>query len=1789
MLSNSKLYPFLLFLLSILLSQSLSKIELNEVEPEQISINYSSSFSLNSLNSFNKYFVIIYSDTDLKDINYITISSLSEKYDNPGFIYTSFTEKNPSADNRQYLSQNLGKNEIIINTSKLKGNSKLYINIHSFKETEIKFNVSSSNDININLDFINYTNKKKFKLSDVTTVNMNLNKDENINYNKLMFYSIGEDISYFSMKVQYQEQNKNIIQEYTPLQKFENGYGVIIDINNLNNGYFEIIISPNENIPGIDSKEKEVEVGVEFAEESDNNIRDINIMEHVYGYITDKENCYKIKNLEENKDITLLLNTYTQAMSFVIYNNLKEKQYSMDVFDNYYIKINSNLTLNNYFCFKKFTRKEKEQEELGEISYDMQIYYDDDLINMQPYFYPLINGKIYTYSIKKDQIMLFRHSAFTKYNFLYSAVMNSLRGKPVLYGYTCETYPECNLDINEFNKIKNTDKIDIIQGINNYYINNKDYAVGDQEKNGEKMSESRKQYLSVVTCESSDDLPNNGECQFSIEINNYANEIQLIPEKIYANSILFDKNYFRIKISDYANISKLKIYFTIITGNADLNLYSDKNHQNIITNFNYRHAHRKEIFEFTKENILENYYIIITCQYPAFIEIKYETDFQYKGYVMTNPNEINIEYVNKKDYYTAYEMLNPDYFYPLTKPNNSDFYFTMNSLDCGITYRYDFNDINNVTSMHKEISKTSSYFGTSYGLMLKVDNYYHTTMDESEDCTVMIYTGEKTPNRPLLIIEDMFHPSEFKDTYYIFPFIINDDFDGVLIQFVFDVESVLLLDKKPDVNIVFKLPNQKDDFESYNINQDSSFFISKKKISKYCTNIMYQCSLIIEINKSEDEATSKYKILTNVHTSYNSVEYITKNKQYNYNLRSKDKKYFYTQIDKEEQGEINFIFNKGNGKIYAKLVEKNIVEKNSNWNRRINLPEPSSENLLPNDPLNNVIKYDSKNYNNCAQGCELYFLIESDEKAVEKKSLTEVSFSINKKYNSEESGITEINMNKYIKGTLEQNQNKYKYYTITIPYEYQKISINLYSIYGKAYIKLGKHNFCKEENKIWEIIPINGFGRIILEAKSDLIQNDTLKGLSFSIGITLNTETNIINEDEEKLFYYLEIQGLYKDDKPFYHITNERSIICDVGEEYYCNGIIYINNNYNNKRSLIYALADMGLTSFYVNIITKSDLDKKNYNESIDNLFPSKDKSEQKSENKNHIFIKSSNKKDDLYILVRVYSTKKNDRIKLISNAVDSTKTLLPYNTETIFDFYQDIKFHLPYDAQDINNNDYILNIETIKGRQNLELKDKSVISNLDGNYYFEILSYPSGKAFEIQNIYTSNDTNIDQGFLINIEKNKKNSNLFKLSKNIKNEIAFLLPQNSYIELNSPMKIEIYFHDISYNNTSTTDDTFKITGKILNSKNEVIYDSILGEYLFYEKTGIIKIPQDKIRTDDKYYLHINIDKATDNKNIYKSITVQYTINSLQEQEIIPNKFYYSSISDKNENDVYLINKKEENDKYIIIDFSEDIPVIDAFDIKKELQRINNDDTIKEIDFHGRKRFIIDLSNNVNYNSIKLNIKKNQNIDAKNYSLNYYSVKNLTELDDYQRFNDTLFVETNKENHDYTNLIFNTMMRYKRFFTVKEIIYYIDIFEKKDQVQSLSNIYSIYNGNGVNKNAIKSFVLNNKNINFFSSNVTLNLDIKKNDLTNKKYLIRVLADIFNNDGTREKFVYNGNLEDIDKNNKNNEYTDGTTAIIVCSVYLGVVTFAVLLTTFICIIIKKKNYRISNGTNEDSLIP
>ena len=1785
-------YKFLFFILFIIFLQS--KIQC-EVEPEKISIGFSDKRTLYEESSFNAYFVLEYTEQDLSNKNNLVISAKSSSFDNPAFIYTSFTEKNPSADNRAFYSQSIGLNELIINTLKLKNSTKLYINIHSLKQCEVSFEVITKDRISLSLD-----NKKlKFKLSDLTQIYFT--PTEEISSKKLMFYSIGESANYFSMKIEMARGEDK--KEFNCEQKFENGLGAVINLKEIQDAYlcnFIITIIANNSFPGIYANEKVVEVGFDLAEEGKDTLLEINVLEHVYGFITTGENCYKIKNVDDTKNITILINSFNQALTFGIYDKEKEKKYSLDIFNNFNIKLPSDYFSENYFCLKKFTPKEKEKEELGEISYDFQIYYDDELPKIQTFIDPLVNGRVYTHSLKAGEIIVYRHSSFTRYNFLYSASMNVIWGKPVLYGYSCKTFPECNLDEEKLENLKKTDEIDIVNPFNQYFINKKYYAVGDQDKYGEKMSEAREQYLSVVKCESTDDFPNYGECKYTIEIDNYLDEIQLIPETVFTNSLQFYKNYYKIKVADYKNIQFLNIYFTILTGNANINLYSDKEHKNLITNYNFRHVHRKEVFEI-KDNFLENYYILINSNDSAFVEIKYETDFHYKGYMRLNPNEVNIEFVNKENNLITYEVNNPDYFYPRENPKNNDFYYTIKSLDCSMVYY----DLVNITSFHREIKTDDINFGTSYALTLKVENYFHTTEDNKEDCTMIIYTGEESSNTPLLIMEDVPNPSNFTNTYYIYPFSISSSFDGIIVEIKSDTELLTKMNNPPNIIVTFKIANQKENFETYNIKGDYTFYIKKKTISKYCPTNYYQCSLTIEINKIiEEQDQIPYEIITSVHSSMSSVEYILKNKVYSHSLPPKSSRYFYTQIDKDEEGEINFMFNKGNGQIFARLVEKNKIDEQYNWNRRVKLPDINSKDLLYYDTLNNVIKYSSKDKNNCINGCELYIHIQSQEKTEKGTSFTEVSFSVDHKRNEiNENSVVEMNMNKYVKGTFEKN--KYKYYTITIPEDYYKISVNLYSQYGKAYIKLGKGHICKKDEYSWEINPTENFGRVIIYNTDEIIHQPSLKGVSISIGIT-NIDNLPDGDINDKLSYYLEIQGLYNNDKDYYNLISERSILCNTGNDNYCHVLIYLNHYYNINYNLIYAPLlnnNTQAVNIYSKYYKKDDLEKYTYKDSIQSLFPTSSDYSQNSNGKNYLLFDSNSlsEKVDNYILLTIDCGKKNSLIKLILSDPNPSKTLLPYNTEKLFWLYRNMNFYLPYNYNNNNDENYIINVKTIIGGGELVIENGDSYTNIQGNYVIEANSYPYAKSFEIN---YSEDYSI---FIINYEK-KKNDKLIHLEKNIKNQVSYdfsgdnSLPQYIYTELTSPLKIEIYFHDIEnifINNEIIAEDLFSIETYIINentlNKRKLNPDTIItgdkieGYYLKNENTGIVRIESDKIKTDDIYYAYIIIDKDKNNTKNYKAIKTQYSVNEIDSgMTIYPNKYFFSSLTKINPKDFYLISKQSEQDNFLIIDIAQSIPVNNEIFIQEEFypeKKFRNnleENKIKEFDFHGTKRLVVDLDG---YEGVKLWVSKivSENEKSENYSINFDSVNNIESFENFSTFNDSVIITKNKNDTKKSNIIFNNMWRYRPFFFSSYIDFYIDIYEKNEEISDCKNISTIYMGNHEEKK-YRNYKINGFH---FEQSFSVETDISKEDIKSN-YCVRIIADINNKGGTRKKFLYNSTLID-NGDGEPNKVEVNENLILYVILYMVIVCIIIMIIVVIFIKLHKKNEEPPEPNLNESNIP
>ena len=918
----------------------------------------------------------------------LAISTEPEDYLKPAFIYASDGETNPSPDNRTFSSQETGRNIIYLKASDYKDGGKISFFIKPFANTAI--NLSVFVDTAIHLDKYPQGFRHKYNL---TFANGSSDEKIYIEFRKkfdrktsVLFYALGENYNYFNISSHF----TNEIQDTVYPQIFENGYGYIYEIgpNTFDDEslkiQFEININNNER-DGKRVKNLKIEVGYEIIDnvkEPGDDLREINILEHVYG-MAKNETCYKVKDLV-NKSAIMLINTFTQGASFRIKDANNSVNYTLNVYNNYFIRLPKEFFIEgNYFCLSyDLPLDYNDTLENLEASYDFQIYYEDELAENQMLIMPLIGGKIYTHSLNRGDIMVYRNNFYGEYTEesdkkVYSANMLRLRGNPKLYGFTCEQYPDnCKISAED---LKNKIKVEKINPLNMYYINKRLNAEGNIEidKDGDAVSELRKQYMTIVSCESEETDPNNGECKYTIEINNERDEVQLIPETVFATHLIGPTNFFLIRLKDvkyFNNIAYLKIHFTVLSGNAELFVYEDWENNNLINKYNFTHIHRKEIITIEKENLKENYYLTVKSSEPSFIKIKYETNLNYKAYNNLMPNEINIEPINKYSK-TYYNMFNPNYRYPFNESTkNNDFYYKISTIDCSMTcsdVNQNFKDRTEFEFRHEK-NRLYNYL-SSYGFIGQVNNFFETS-SENEDCGIIIQNGEIAEDRPLLIISDMDLKATIEYTYYVFPFVYDRDNDlGIVIEFnLFDT------DDSPEHDLfLVTIKSRMNDVEysnSYNINSNQAITINKTSYLPDEGEKNILGNLYITIKKKYTKR--KYYIVTNVRSAKKSPEYINKKRKklHQLYLRGNDTKYFYSQISKDEKGYLRLDEVPQDVNVYAKIVEKNIKEKDYDWNGRVKLPLSSDNNLIKQE--NGFLKYDQTG--KCAEGCEIYILFKSE-------------------------------------------------------------------------------------------------------------------------------------------------------------------------------------------------------------------------------------------------------------------------------------------------------------------------------------------------------------------------------------------------------------------------------------------------------------------------------------------------------------------------------------------------------------------------------------------------------------------------------------------------------------------------------------------------------------------------------------------------------------------------------------------------------------------------------------------
>ena len=1248
-------------------------------------------------------------------------------------------------------------------------------------------------------------------------------------------------------------------------------------------------------------------------------------------------------------------------------------------------------------------------------------------------------------------------------------------------------------------------------------------------------------YFTLITIISSKSVLSKNIKSFSEIENALTDEIVLTPDTTYSSGFkALAPTYFRIQLNDISTIKKLNIYFTVLSGNADMYVYSDSEHKILIEKKNLRYVNKKEVFEIT-ENFLQNYYISITLHESSYIEIKYDTNMNEK-YVLIN-NQVNIEYLNMEEEYKTYSI----------KTELENNYVLIQSIDCSLSFKVGDSEEKNITYKYIE------YSGKEYEFNLKLENYFHSVTSNKEDCAVFISTGTK--DTPLTIPESVQNPSSLVNTYYNFPFFYDESFKGIFININFDSESIIQTESNPEIKISFIIGEQQSNYETHTINKPKTFFI-KSNVEKYCKNKNDVFNLKINIEKQD--SSNAYKIYTSLQLSALSPVYIDKNQLYTEKILPFGSKYFYTQIDEYEEGEINIMFNKGSGKIFAKIVEKDNFEKNPNWNRRINLPNENSANLLEVDYNRGSLKYFANNkFNNCTKGCELYILVQGNEIVENESMLNDFSFSIDKKRKDiEQNGVVNLNLNTYIKGNM--TKNVYKYYTFTIDFDIKKISINFYGQYGRAYIKLGKGHIANEQSHDWELIRKN---RLVISTTDEKIGKNSLKGVSFSIGVTTLDTYMKLNDDNSNDYYFLQVQTLHNDEIDYYYLHSERSISCNTNNNNYCRIFIPLSNLNDNKDTLVYAQSttnEQNTINICANFYSEDEFDKISYTESISEKFPTDGKNDQNSKNVKYLLLDNNKIVNNNYVLITLYSSEKNDVIKVIlSPPSNLLRTSLPPFTERLMwvNYQQKINFTV-LDDKYPSRKVYTLNIQTLTGTAELFLGEDDYYPEIDGNYVNEIS--PDKAPLEINN----NNINKEPSAMIISYSNQINTPLeYTVYKNTNNEISFYLSQIparqfSFLELNKrSIKMNIYFYDIQfkeYSRSSVEKNLFEIYSMVIPESGDTF--DVHGNYLIFENIGTIDLMLNRGKLVEGENLVYNfIDKNYQNQNEYKKIKEQITVSEINDNNeitIFPKAKYFYSLDDNLNNKVNLIltNKIKEN-KIILIDIAENIPV--SNNLKYVFK--HSDDSIIEkynsYDYLGKKRIIIDISE-FKDKTIKLSIEKEVNGTVPdNFTLQYFSLLDESSIFEYKDFDNNFIMEESKnKNLTSFSVTFKNILYYNS--SISKVSYFIDIFNKTDDFNSYNKISTSFLGNGKHQNKIYGTIISWLSADY--ENYTLSIfrsELDVEDMNN--CLVRVVASFTNKNGIEDRILYTLKKEENEDSGSFKVFIYFSIALVIISVIVIIV--------------------------------
>ena len=777
----------------------------------------------------------------------------------------------------------------------------------------------------------------------------------------------------------------------------------------------------------------------------------------VTGYLEKEilnEECFPIdfsKNYKDLEAIYLTGKIHTKYAWFYLEDEKRSylQETEMQIDDgliSYLLKNNKKM---NYLCLELPIEDIYNQRKMAFTISLSQPYNLDRLYNYYP---PQLTGEIYRRMIPVNTIAFFSGVKNDNSAKKYDYNMFQRKGLSKMYITECKTYPDCQFTetiLGSFIQPKPVNQMTI------WTTNEDKSSVLDPDK-----------YVIVVFC-ADDDNEHNGYCEFETSIVSKEQTVDLVENEKFSKFVLGgEKGSFKADLQEGRQIQRMIFDIMIFSGDVSFDLRSDsdpivkdggKFGEEVQLSANTYYLSNKVYVHIDLGQLtIQNVYVDFTASVNSFFTIQYSVHSYNKEQIeeIIPSGESYLVQINPASSQRAKEIRIQNRFYK----NGDPFMVNFFALNCEFIVNKGDEHIDFFDGYAQEVLTSGSsdynYKDYVYGIFIKeqdLSNY------NNKMCMLYVsgYEAERSYERDIIVGENInqqiIFDKNLKKVRFLYPH--ADPTKDIAIHFnVID---------KAFYKIVVNMNNK--NAQELTLTRTQTLYYSGIDILNHCQENRL-CPIVVQVEYDKEITKTDPMIEVTFREIINTPTYIQKG-QAKLDFVCGDKYYYlYTDIGKNEVGEVSVNFLREFGYIWGKVVRKDqmYADEEANWRGIYRMPSKDWEDSLPYNGYTKKLMVKPEDTADCIEGCYLLISIQISQVGDYVEDSKFYPFSIITKITPNNRAYTDIpkvviQVDEFVIGSVEiaENERIYEFYEVWLPHDSDTVEFDFQSSVAGLYINLG--------------------------------------------------------------------------------------------------------------------------------------------------------------------------------------------------------------------------------------------------------------------------------------------------------------------------------------------------------------------------------------------------------------------------------------------------------------------------------------------------------------------------------------------------------------------------------------------------------------------------------------------------------------------------------------------------------------------------------------------------------------